>query len=129
LRSPWAVGGAIAAVVLAAPYVVWQTRHGWPQLTVAGHIAGSQEGGRAGFFPFQLVMVSPFLVPVWLAGLLAPFRRASWRQLRFVPITYAVMADRRVDTRRSTPHSAPGRGDRAQRRGQRPHRPTAATRT
>jgi 4-amino-4-deoxy-L-arabinose transferase-like glycosyltransferase len=92
LRSRWAVGGAIAAVVLAAPYAVWQTRHGWPQLTVAGHIAGSQEGGRGGFFPFQLVMVSPFLVPVWLAGLLAPFRRASWRQLRFVPITYAVMA-------------------------------------
>ena len=92
LRSPWAVGGAIAAVVLAAPYVVWQTRHGWPQVTVAGHIAGSQEGGRAGFFPFQLVMVSPFLVPVWLAGLLAPFRRAGWRQLRFLSITYAVMA-------------------------------------
>ena len=92
LRSPWAVGGAIAAVVLAAPYVVWQTQHGWPQLTVAGHIAGSQEGGRAGFFPFQLVMVSPFLVPVWLAGLLAPFRRAGWHQLRFLSITYAVMA-------------------------------------
>jgi hypothetical protein len=77
---------------LAAPYVVWQTQHGWPQVTVAGHIAGSQEGGRAGFFPFQLVMVSPFLVPVWLAGLLAPFRRAGWQQLRFLSITYAVMA-------------------------------------
>ena len=92
LRSWWAAGGAIAAVVLAAPYVIWQQQHGWPQLTVAGNIAGSQEGGRAGFFPFQLVMVSPFLVPVWVAGLLAPFRRAGWRQLRFVPITYAVMA-------------------------------------
>ncbi len=92
LRSPWAVAGVIAAVVLAAPYVVWQTQHGWPQLTVAGHIAGSQEGGRAGFVPFQLAMVSPFLVPVWLAGLLAPFRRPGWRQLRFVSITYAVMA-------------------------------------
>jgi hypothetical protein len=79
-------------VVLAAPYIIWQQQHGWPQLTVAGNIAGSQEGGRAGFFPFQLVMVSPFLVPVWVAGLRAPFRRAGWRQLRFVPITYAVMA-------------------------------------
>ena len=92
LRSPWAAGGAIAAVVLAAPYIVWQQQHGWPQLTVAGNIAGSQEGGRAGFFPFQLVMVSPFLVPVWVAGLLAPFRRPGWHQLRFLPITYGVMA-------------------------------------
>jgi 4-amino-4-deoxy-L-arabinose transferase-like glycosyltransferase len=92
VRSRWAAGGAIAAVLLAAPYVVWQQQHGWPQLTVAHDIAGSQEGGRAGFFPFQLVMVSPFLVPVWVAGLLAPFRRAGWRALRFVSITYVVMA-------------------------------------
>jgi Dolichyl-phosphate-mannose-protein mannosyltransferase len=92
MRSWWAAGGAIAAVVLAAPYLIWQQQHGWPQLTVARHVAGSAEGGRAGFVPFQLVMVSPVLVPVWVAGLLAPFRRAAWRQLRFVPITYAVLA-------------------------------------
>ncbi len=155
LRSPWAVGGAIAAVVLAAPYVVWQTRHGWPQVTVASHIAGSQEGGRAGFFPFQLVMVSPFLVPVWLAGLLAPFRRAGWRQLRFLSITYAVMAvlyfagdghayylaslyplvlgigalptaEWTLGARHRTRLL---RGDRDQRRGQRRNCPAAATRT
>ena len=92
LRSWWAAGGAIAAAALAAPYVIWQQQHGWPQLTVAGNIAGSQEGGRAGFFPFQLVMVSPLLVPVWVAGLRAPFRRAGWQPLRFVPITFAAMA-------------------------------------
>jgi 4-amino-4-deoxy-L-arabinose transferase-like glycosyltransferase len=92
IRSRWAAAGAVCAVVLAAPYVIWQQWHGWPQLTVAGNIAGSQEGGRAGFFPFQLVMVSPVLVPVWVAGLLAPFRRVEWRALRFVPVTFAVMA-------------------------------------
>ena len=92
LRSRWAVAGALLAVVLATPYVVWQQQHGWPQVTVAGNIAGSQEGGRVGFLPFQLVMVSPFLVPVWVAGLRVPFRRAGLRSLRFVSITYAAMA-------------------------------------
>jgi 4-amino-4-deoxy-L-arabinose transferase-like glycosyltransferase len=92
LRSWWAAGGAAAALLLAALYLIWQQQHGWPQLTVARNIAGSAEGGRAGFLPFQLVMVSPVLVPVWAAGLLAPFRRAGWRQLRFVPITYAALA-------------------------------------
>ena len=92
IRSRWAVGGALCAVALAAPYLIWQQQHGWPQVTVAGNIAGSQEGGRAGFFPFQLVMVSPFLVPVWVAGLSAPFRRVRWRSLRFLPITYAALA-------------------------------------
>ena len=92
LRSWWAAGGAVAAVLLAAPYLIWQQQHGWPQVTVAKHIAGSQEGGRAGFFPFQFVMVSPVLAPVWVAGLLAPFRRIEWRSLRFAPVTYAVVA-------------------------------------
>jgi hypothetical protein len=92
IRSWWAAPGAVCAALLAAPYVIWQQRHGWPQLTVAGNIAGSQEGGQAGFFPFQLVMVSPVLVPVWVAGLVAPFRRAGWHDLRFVPISYVVMA-------------------------------------
>jgi 4-amino-4-deoxy-L-arabinose transferase-like glycosyltransferase len=92
LRSRWAVGGILAAVVLAAPYAIWQQQHGWPQLTVARHIAGSEEGGRAGFLPFQLIMVSPLLVPVWVAGLLAPFRRAHWRDLRFLTIAYLTLA-------------------------------------
>jgi hypothetical protein len=84
----WAAAGAGAAVLLAAPFLLWQQRHGWPQITVAGNIGGSAEGGRAGFIPFQLVMVSPVLVPVWIAGLLAPFRRASLRWLRLLPLTY-----------------------------------------
>ena len=89
LRSWWAAAGAAAAIALVAPYAIWQQLHGWPQLTVARNIGGSAEGGRAGFVPFQLVMVAPFLVPVWVAGLIAPFRRPAWRALRFLPWTYA----------------------------------------
>jgi hypothetical protein len=92
LRSWWAVAGAAAAIALVAPYAIWQQLHGWPQLTVAHNIGGSAEGGRAGFIPFQLVMVSPFLVPVWVAGLLAPFRRTALRPVRFLPLSYAVCA-------------------------------------
>ena len=91
LWSWWTAGGIAAALVLAAPYAIWQQDHGWPQLTVARNIAGSAEGGRIGFIPFQLVMVSVVLVPVWVAGLAAPFRRASLRALRFVPATYALL--------------------------------------
>jgi 4-amino-4-deoxy-L-arabinose transferase-like glycosyltransferase len=92
IRSPWLAAGAGAAILLAAPYVVWQALHGWPQLAVAANIGGSAEGGRAGFVPFQLVMVSPVLVPVWIAGLAVPFRRGSLRALRFVPMLYGVLA-------------------------------------
>jgi hypothetical protein len=89
LRSRHTWAGIALAVVLAAPYVLWQQRHGWPQFTVAGNIAGDAEGGRAGFIPFQLVMVSPFLVPVWVAGLVRAWRT---RELRFVAVLYALLA-------------------------------------
>ena len=89
-RSPWLAAGAVAAVVLAAPYLLWQATHDWPQLAVAGNVGGSAEGGRVGFIPFQLVMVSPLLVPVWIAGLLAPWRRPVLRPLRFLPLTWLV---------------------------------------
>jgi hypothetical protein len=92
LRSWWTAAAVFAAVLLAAPYLLWQQQHGWPQATVARNIAGQAEGGRAGFVPFQLVMVSPFLVPVWFAGLLAPFRRPALRALRFLPSAYAGLA-------------------------------------
>ena len=36
--------------------------------------------------------MSPVLAPVWIAGLLVPFRRAALRELRFIPLTYAVLA-------------------------------------
>ena len=91
-RSWWTAGGALAAVLIAVPYLVWQQQHGWPQVTVARNIAGQAESGRAGFIPFQLVMVSPFLVPVWIAGLLVPFRRTAMRALRFLPLTYLALA-------------------------------------
>ena len=91
LRSSWTAAGVVAAIAIAAPYIVWQQRHGWPQLTVAGNIGGSAEGGRIGFIPFQLLLVSPVLAPVWLAGLFAPFRRLELRGLRFVTVTYVVL--------------------------------------
>jgi 4-amino-4-deoxy-L-arabinose transferase-like glycosyltransferase len=90
-RSWWTAAGIVAAAALIAPYAIWQQLHGWPQLTVAGNIGGSAEGGRIGFIPFQLVMVSPVLAPVWIAGLFLPFRRTELRMLRFVPLTYLVL--------------------------------------
>jgi hypothetical protein len=90
LRSRYLWSGAALAVIIAAPYLIWQQRHGWPQLTVAGNIGGQAEGGRAGFIPFQLVLVSPVLVPVWIAGLIAPWRRLALRPLRFVSVLYGL---------------------------------------
>ncbi|MBO0870743.1 MAG: glycosyltransferase family 39 protein [Micromonosporaceae bacterium] len=105
LRSRWLWLGVGLAVVLAAPYLLWQAAHGWPQLTVAGNVAGDAEGGRIGFLPFQLVLVSPVLFPVWIAALVAVWRHRApdpmvgaaaqaspaLRPLRFVAVLYGLV--------------------------------------
>ncbi|MFD7645501.1 glycosyltransferase family 39 protein [Kitasatospora sp. NPDC059795] len=70
LQGCWLPLGALLAVLVAAPNLYWQARHGWPQLTVASGISG-QDGlaNRLTFVPMQLLYLSPWLVSVWWSGL------------------------------------------------------------
>ncbi len=92
LRTWWLAGGIGVAVVLAAPVVLWQASHGWPMLTVAGGISEDDGGeNRALFVPMQLVLLSPVLVPVWIAGLVRPWRDPELRWARAPAIAYPVV--------------------------------------
>lgn len=86
--------GAVVAVLLWAPYLVWQARHGWPQLTVARAIS---HGGSGTSTPrwqipvMQLVLCSPPLVPIWVAGLIRLFRGRDIRWARALGVAYVVL--------------------------------------
>ena len=80
-------------LVLGLPYVVWQSLNGWPQLEMSRVIAAEgDQGGRLGFLPFQLLLVSPVLVPVWVAGLVRLLRNPAARPFRFLAVGYLVLA-------------------------------------
>jgi 4-amino-4-deoxy-L-arabinose transferase-like glycosyltransferase len=70
-----ALAGGLLAVLGALPYLIWQSVHRWPQSTVAAAIAG--EDNRIGVVPVQLVLVSIFLAPLMVAGLVRLLRRAA----------------------------------------------------
>lgn len=92
LRSRWLAAGAALAVLGALPYGLWQLAHGLPQSQLAASIARSgAEGGRAGFIPFQLILIGPLLAPIWIAGLLELLRDRALRAVRCFAAAYLVL--------------------------------------
>ncbi|GAA4533752.1 glycosyltransferase family 39 protein [Amycolatopsis samaneae] len=89
--SGWMIGGVAIAAALMAPVLFWQAGHEFPMLTVAGGIsAGDGPESRILFVPMQLVYLSPFLVPVWAAGLVRLWRDPDLRWARAYALSYPV---------------------------------------
>ncbi|MFB9661386.1 ArnT family glycosyltransferase [Glycomyces mayteni] len=92
LRSKWLWAGAALALVIGSPNLVYQALNGWPQLEMAAAIRETDGAeNRVLLFPFQLLLLGVFLVPVWFAGLWALVRRPQWRPIRALAVAYPVM--------------------------------------
>jgi dolichyl-phosphate-mannose-protein mannosyltransferase len=94
LRERWLWAGFVVALVLWSPWLLWQNAHGWPQLAVSSSIANGGSGSsqpRWALVPFQLLLVSPVLAPVWIAGLWALARRDRLRPFRCFAVTWGVL--------------------------------------
>jgi 4-amino-4-deoxy-L-arabinose transferase-like glycosyltransferase len=88
----WA--GVLIALLIWSPWLVWQSIHGWPQLAVSSSIARGGSGSsqpRWLLLPFQFLLVSPVLAPVWIAGLVALSRRPSLRRFRVLAVTWLAL--------------------------------------
>jgi 4-amino-4-deoxy-L-arabinose transferase-like glycosyltransferase len=95
LRDPYVWAGAAIALVIWLPWLIWQADHGWPQLDVARSIAEGHSGSSEPWWaviPFQFLLVSPLLAPVWIAGLVALFRDRTLRDYRFLAWSWLVLA-------------------------------------
>ena len=105
LRTPYLMCVAAFVVLVLAPNLGWQAAHGWPFLAViqgdATHRPSFANGltleyqsltnNAAAFALEQLLYTNPLAAPVWLAGIIAPFRIAALRDLRFVALAYVVL--------------------------------------
>jgi hypothetical protein len=81
-------------MLLFAPNLMWEVRHGWPTLEFM-HNARTQKMAALEPLRFLLDLVlamGPAASPVWLAGLLAAFARERWRPLAVVfAVTLAIL--------------------------------------
>jgi 4-amino-4-deoxy-L-arabinose transferase-like glycosyltransferase len=94
LSSRWLYLGAVIAMAIASPSVIWQAMHGWPFLEL-GQTAMNGKNLQLtplGFLGQQILFVGPAAAPVWIAGLWRLSVRPGLPELRAFPVAYAVMA-------------------------------------
>jgi hypothetical protein len=90
LAGPWLWGGALLAVVIALPNLIYQMTHDWPQLTMAAAL--SEDKGaemRALFVPMQLTLFGPVVSVIAVFGFVRLWRD---RRVRALGVAYPVAA-------------------------------------
>lgn len=82
--------GILAAVVIAAPSLVWQAIHGWPFLQSIHYATEKRNftGTPLRFEIKQILAMNFVLAPLWIAGVVAPFVDTRLRNARFLAIAF-----------------------------------------
>src|SRR6185437_3460154 len=92
LASPWVWGGVAIALVLGSPNLIYQLTHDLPQLKMAQALARNKgDDARSQLLPFQIIMLGPPLVPIWIAGLVTLFRNRTLRPVRALAVAYLAL--------------------------------------
>lgn len=81
--KPWV--GVLIAAGLAAPNLIWQASHGWPQLTIAADIANGGSGSstpRASLIQTTALEIGPIMCIVLIIGVVRSLR-VPWRAYRY----------------------------------------------
>lgn len=88
LKSKWLWIGALIALIIFLPNLLWQIQHDFISLEYQSAIhARDVSIGRAdGYLPEQLLMSNPLMLPFWIAGLLFCFRESKYRMIGFMYI-------------------------------------------
>ena len=94
LASRWTAGGALLAVALALPNLLWQANHGFPFLELVrnGRLYKNAPFTPGGFISELLLEVNPVSAILWIPGLAALL---LWRPLsasRFLGVGFLLLA-------------------------------------
>ncbi len=88
----WA--GAVIAVAIGSPALVWQHAHGWPQLQMTHVVAGEADalyGGRPGIAVQLLLFAGVLGLALGGYGLWRLFRAGEVRQYRFIAVAFVTL--------------------------------------
>ncbi|MGA8221849.1 MAG: glycosyltransferase family 39 protein [Candidatus Acidiferrales bacterium] len=92
-RSKWIWLGALLALAIFLPNLIWEARHGWPQIEVVRnarefknvHVSPLQ------FLAEQVLFMQPVALPIWLAGLYWLLLAGEGKRFRFLGWTFLIV--------------------------------------
>jgi hypothetical protein len=92
-RSKWVWLGGVIAFAIFLPNLLWEARHGWPQIEVVrnGQMFKNMQIGPLQFLFEQILFMQPLALPIWLAGLLWYFRAPAGKRFRFLGWAYILV--------------------------------------
>lgn len=93
LMSRWAWLAAGIALLIFAPNLIWEARHGWPQIEV---VRNAREFKNVAVSPWrfigeQILFLDPLAFPVWLGGLIWLLVTPGGKRFRFLAFAYFVV--------------------------------------
>ena len=91
LRTRYLLAGLAIAAAAAAPDVIWQAAHGWPQLALFRSLNGDAGSNRASYWLALVLYTGLVLTPVWVTGQVWSLRSAEARRFRPVAIASALL--------------------------------------
>jgi hypothetical protein len=89
LASPYVWGGAVIAVLVGMPNILYQVLNGWPELDMGRALSDHNAGGvRVSMWALLVLLLGPPMVVIWVAGLRALAREP---RVRFFVIAFVVL--------------------------------------
>ncbi|MGH2718407.1 MAG: glycosyltransferase family 39 protein, partial [Actinomycetota bacterium] len=92
-RSPWLWAGALLALVIWSPNLIWEARHSWPSIAMSRALRQEHSGvGDSIAFVFnQILLPGWWLLFIWVPGLWALWRQPRFRPYRWGAIGFVAM--------------------------------------
>ena len=78
-------------MAIAAPAIVWQAAHGWPNLDVFRSLQTAAGHNRAIYWLAQVLYTGPALTPIWVTGVIWSLRSAAARPFRPVALACVIV--------------------------------------
>jgi hypothetical protein len=92
-RSKWIWIGGLVALALFLPNLVWESRHGWPQIEVVrnAQLYKNLPISPLRFLGEQIAFLDPVALPLWAGGLVWFFFARQGKRFRFLGWAYLIV--------------------------------------